>query len=329
MHFALAAYQPATAKKSTPRPASVTAGVALERLKMETAVVEAQKFAVHQKTGKPYVVAFGKNQFYVPEEAVRSYPKKANKDPKLQDGKALGAALATKAPEKWMQWCNPETLMHISGVSGDSCLYTTFSIPGHPEEERFLHHVSGPIAEKNFEDWREAMIKSIQEGKLPKREEWNERLERRYAVLDWTKKNDCPERNQLHPEINKWVSVAKHGDELVKSCRVAPETKRRPKGPNDKRSGAQLKSSIHKDHHHNTARGDPLQNVLWAEALQLGPEGSYNIFKNKVDGKLYITQYKYEAGDRDSAGPAYENANLDEDPPDNEEGEEGDDEDDR
>ena len=74
--------------------------------------------------GKPYVLAFSKAQFYVPESAIVSLPKKANV---LPDGETLGKVLATKAPEKWMAYCDPERLMKIKGEEG-TCVYTTFEV---------------------------------------------------------------------------------------------------------------------------------------------------------------------------------------------------------
>lgn len=262
-------------------------------------VENVNKPAIHSKTGLPFIMSFGKNQFLVPESAVRSFPKKANKSAQLCDGKALGAALATKAPERWMGYCNPDTLMHIEGLSGESCVYTTFDIPGHPDEARFLHHISGPIAFKNFPEWKQAVEKGITEGTIPPREEWNERLTRRYAVLDWTKEVDCPERNQLHPELNKWVSVTKDGGELVKSCRIAPETKRRPKGPNDKRAAEKRKRGIDDD---DDVACDPDEAILWRRSFKVGPKGSYTV--KEFQGKLHIVQYKHEEKEATDGGAA-------------------------
>lgn len=260
------------------------------------AIVEANvPYAIHGKTGLPYVLAFGKNQYFVPETAVRSYPKRSNKGPKLSDGADLGAALATKAPERWMAYCNPDTLMHIEGNSNDSCIYTTFDIPGHPNEARFLHHISGAIAAKNFPEWEIAVEKGIKEETIPERKEWNERLTRRYAVLNWKKEKDCPDRNQLHPELNKWVSVTKDGGELVQTCKVAPEAKRRPKGAGDKRSATAggekrgTKRAAGASAGEDSDMFDVDDVVKFRKGIKVGPKGSYTI--DELDGMLVVTQY--------------------------------------
>ena len=50
----------------------------------------------------------------------------------LPDGETLGKILATKAPEKWMAFCDPERLMMVKGEEG-TCVYTTFEVEGKPE----------------------------------------------------------------------------------------------------------------------------------------------------------------------------------------------------
>lgn len=271
------------------------------------AVVAADNsFVVHPKTKQTFLLPFGKNQFYIPESAIVSLPKRSNK---VADGKALGLALATKAPENWRGFCDPDCLMMIRGNEGTS-VYTTFDVEGHPDEVRFLRHIGYAIAEKVFKEWIKEVARQIKavhdKGEDPaknphgriKPEDYNDRQRVRYDVLKWKKDVDCPTRAQLHPELNQWTPATKDGADQIKSCKIDPPSKARPKGPSEKRGGAQLKSAINKDNH-NAARCDPQSNVMWAEALQLGPEGTYNIFKNKIDGKLYVTQYKYESQDKE------------------------------
>lgn len=269
--------------------------------------------ACHPKTKASFLLPFGKQQFYIPEAAVVSLPKRSNKVP---DGSALGVALATKAPEKWFAYCDPDCLMMVKGNEGTS-VYTTFEVAGHPDEVRFLRHIGYQIAEKVFKEWQKEIVKQIKEKEGPHKndpENYNERQKIRYDVLKWSKATDCPTRAQLHPELNQWTPVTKDGGDQIKSCKVDPPSKTRPKGPTDKRAGAQLKSAIGKDQH-NSARCDPQKNVLWAEALQLGPEGSFNIFKNKIDGKLYVTQYKYDTHDKeaDEAAPGQDDEDNEDD----------------
>lgn len=261
-------------------------------------------FACHPKSKAAFLLPFGKQQFYIPEAAVVSLPKRSNKVP---DGTALGVALATKAPEKWFAYCDPDCLMMVKGNEGTS-VYTTFEVPNHSDEVRFLRHIGYQIAEKVFKEWQKEVAKQIKEDNGPHKNDpknYNERQKIRYDVLKWSKAVDCPTRAQLHPELNLWTPVTKDGREQIKSCKVDPPSKTRPKGPSDKRGGAQLKSAINKDHHHhhhNAARCSPDRNELWREAFKLGPKGSYNIFE--TDGMLYVTQYKYEGHDKEPAETA-------------------------
>ena len=64
----------------------------------------------------------------MPASAIKSYPKWSND--KIKTGEDLGALIATKAPEKWLEYCEPEYLCRIEGETGN-CVYTTFDVPGH------------------------------------------------------------------------------------------------------------------------------------------------------------------------------------------------------
>jgi len=163
---------------------------------------------------KTFLLPFGKNQHLVPESAFVSFPKKPNKMPSAE---ALGALLATKAPEKWLPYCTPNTLCRIAGETGN-CVYTTFQVDGHPGEERILRFISAAIAEKNFEKIKETT-------KLP--EATNDRQQIRYDVLNWKKESNCPSRAQISPEIEKWPIADL--TEALKSCAISPEAKKRTK----------------------------------------------------------------------------------------------------
>ena len=69
---------------------------------------------------KTFLLPFGKNQHLVPEGGIVSYPKKPNVMPSAE---ALGALLATKAPEKWLPYCKPNTLLRIQGETGQLRLH--------------------------------------------------------------------------------------------------------------------------------------------------------------------------------------------------------------
>ena len=246
--------------------------------------------------GEPYILAFGKAQFNIPESAVVSYPKKANI---LPDGEALGRVLATKAPEKWMEYCNPEYLMKVKGEEG-TCVYTTFTVEGAPNEGRFLRFISGTIAERNFGLWKDKVQSKIDAGEIQIN---NDRQRVRLEVLEWTKATDCPTKAQLNPEMNRWNALAK--DEYVKSCRVEPEAKKRQlksagggagaSGSNkSQRTGAGAAGA-------NGARlpnAVPEGSVVSASdvtefdiTLKMGPKGTYTI--SEVGNLVRVIQYKY------------------------------------
>ena len=180
---------------------------------------------VHQAAGmatlplsdppKTFLLPFSKNQHLVPESAIISFPKKPNK---VASPEALGALLATKAPEKWLQYCKPNTLCRIQGETGN-CVYTTFQVDGHPGEERILRNIAPAIAEKNF--------KEIKLTEKPPPEGANDRQKIRHEVRNWTKAVDCPSRAQISPEIEKWPVADL--TEAFKSCAISPEAKKRTK----------------------------------------------------------------------------------------------------
>ena len=162
---------------------------------------------------KTLLLPFGKNQHLVPESNFVSYPKKPNI---VASPEALGFLLATKAPEKWLPYCHPDTLCRIQGDTGN-CVYTTFQVDGAPEEKRILRFISATVAEKNFGKVKESLDTAVV----------NPRQQIRLDVLNWTKEVDCPSRAQISPEIEKWPVAC--STEAVKSCAKIPESKRRIK----------------------------------------------------------------------------------------------------
>ena len=237
----------------------------------DTQLVEAEKapeLATIGKTEVKYIFVFGKHQYYIPASSVVSYPKKPNLVDSPQD---LGTLLATKAPDKWKPYTHPDFLMQIKGDEG-SCVFTTFHVEGHMEEQRFVRFISGSIAEKCFPHWIEE-----EEAKRKERgeEEVRESKQKRLDVLKWTKKKDCPSKAQINPEMNKWPSVDKCGyEEAVKSCKIEPEARKRQKT-----------TDSNKDIDHLVSK---------QEVVKVGPPGSYMIVERP--GALHIIQYH-------SAGP--------------------------
>ena len=268
--------------------------------------------AVHPKTKQAFLLPFGKNSFYIPESAVVSLPKRSNK---VADGQALGIALATKAPENWRPFCDPDCLMQIRGNEGTS-VYTTFEVEGHPDEVRYLRHIGYQIAEKVFKEWSKKVaqqIKAVENGadvaKNPHGridpKDYNDRQRIRYDVLKWRKDADCPSRAQLHPELNQWTPANKDGTDQVKSCKIDPPSKARPKGSsNDKRAGGGTGGGTGDKRKRGAADEDdwsmvcsPDDDVQWRKCFMVGPKGSYKI--DEINGKIHITQYKHSCADKE------------------------------
>lgn len=193
-------------------------GVVVKIKKMPTTLTTVRQAAV-PKTNPPelYLLPFGKGVYYVPQGAFLSFPKRCNE---ISSGEVLGELIATRAPEKWIQYCHPDTLCRIRGEGGSNCVYTTFSVEGAPSENRFLRFISATVAEKNFSKIREDLEDEIDAVA-------NERQALRFEVLNWKKSVDCPNRTQLSPELEKWTVVT--GTDVVKSVARAPETKKRQK----------------------------------------------------------------------------------------------------
>jgi hypothetical protein len=237
-------------------------------------------------------LSFGKTQYLVPSSAIKSPAKKSNPVP---SGKALGQILATKAPEKWLEYCSPECLCHIQ-ADDSTCVYTTFTVEGHEEESRFLRFISGTIADRNFPLWKERVEKKIADGDIVLN---NDRQRARLDVLNWSKAKDCPNRAQLNPELNKWTALDK--EESVKSCRIEPEAKKRQLKAHG--TGGALQGAIGK--HPQSARSVQHQLLTddvvdWELVYRMGPKGTYNV--HEVGNVLRIVQYKHTEGVVDAAG---------------------------
>ena len=116
-------------------------------------------------------------------------------------------------------------------------------------------------------------------------------------MLDWKKADECPNRAQLNPEINKWTALDK--EEIVKSCRIEPEAKKRQL----KAHGGALHGAIGKKSFSNHLTLGAKSNryhlqtedvVEWELAYRMGPKGTYTI--NEVGNVLRIVQYKHVDG---------------------------------
>jgi|TARA_B100000809_G_scaffold266535_1_gene329728 hypothetical protein len=210
-----------------------------------------------------FLLPFGKNLYTVPATAIKSYPKFPNEMP---SGENLGALLATKAPEKWFKYCKPDTLCRIEGDTGN-CVYTTFDVPGWPDEKRFLRLISATVASKNFEQVK----KDNADVEITKKHQ-----QVRMEVLNWTKDTDCPGRAQINPEIEKWDVVT--GTDMIKSCFKAPEAKKRVKPGTVPDDGMESKRKKY---------------ICSEELLQVPPGSTYKI--NELGGLLHVLFYRTAA----------------------------------
>ncbi len=227
--------------------------------------------AVVPKSNPPQtlLLPFGKNYYLVPAKAVHSYAKYPND--KIRTGEDLGALLATKAPDKWKPYCKPDYLHCIEGETG-RCVYTTFRVPGHPDEERILRNISATVAAKNFEKVKqEALEKAEAEGSP-----MNDRQLKRLDVLDWNKETHCPNRAQINPEIEKWEIAT--GEALATSCEIKPETKKRAKPGTSQDEEAEAKRK---------------QYICHEEMIHQPPGTTYKI--NEIGGLLHIIFYRQRA----------------------------------
>jgi len=211
-----------------------------------------------------YLLPFGKNCYHVPASAIKSYPKYANEE--IKTGEDLGALINTKSPEKWLPYCEPDVLCRIEGDTGN-CVYTTFDVPGWPDERRFLRLISATVAEKNFH--------KVQQ-KFADEPVANERQQKRMDVLKWNKKAHCPNRAQINPEIEKWEIATPA--EAVASCLKPPETKKRAK-PNAGQEGE--------------ASSKRKQYICHEELIKQPPGTTYKI--NEVNGLLHVLFYRTAA----------------------------------
>ena len=220
----------------------------------------------------------------------------------MANGKALGQILATKAPEKWLEYCSPDYLCHIE--AGDSsCVYTTFTVAGHDDGVALspLHQrarlpiatfPSGPRGSRKRCKWT-----------LPRLSSTTIASAARVDVLKWTKAKDCPKRAQLNPEMNQWQALDK--EEIVKSCRIEPEAKKRQLKAH---GGGALHGAIGKKSFSNHLTLGAKSNryhlqtedvVEWELAYRMGPKGTYSI--SEVGNVLRIVQYKHSDGVVDAA----------------------------
>ena len=230
---------------------------------------------------KTFLLPFGKHYYLVPASAIKSYPKFPNN--KIKTPEELGALLATKAPEKWLDYCGPDYLCRIEGETGN-CVYTTFDVPGCPDERRILRHITATVAAKNFEQVQK------DNAKTPIT---NERQQIRMDVLSWKKETDCPNRAQINPEIEKWEIAT--GEELAKSCFKAPEAKKRTKPGSSQEEEAEAKRK---------------QYICHEEFVKQPPGTTYKI--NEVGGLLHVLFYRTAA--TVVGGAAEEEAEAEEEP---------------
>ena len=239
-----------------------------------------QNLACVPGTELPYILSFSKGHYGVPSEKVVSYARRANTIANPED---LGKLLATKAPDKWLEYCHPDTLTRIEGEEGNCC-YTTFVVENGegPGEERHLHLISATIAHKNFPLKAEELKDTLSHDK-PK-------AAKRWEALSWRREKDLPVKAQINPEVNRWPVMT----DAQKSCAKPPESKKRPKGSaSDKRAREE-----------DELRAKRATHIKDEAFVSVGPKGTYAI--NEASGLVHIVQYHYEDADPAAAADVEE-----------------------
>jgi hypothetical protein len=246
-----------------------------EQLKMPTGEARAgspTEAAPREKTARGLIVSWKMSTYYVPADSVVSYCKTPFK---IEDPQALGSLLSSKCADKWLPVCKPEHLLMIKGKEG-TAVYATFSVPGHPNEDRFIRNIHPSVAVRNFSK----AVADIEAD--PTKAPQNERQKRRLEALNW-KPSDCT-GVQIDPKYNDWQPCAEEG---LKSCRVDPTPTPRPA----KREYAECAAS----------GGGLPPGVKFIKRVDVCEDGSYNITKRP--GAIFITQYETAAAAVPAAEP--------------------------
>jgi len=185
--------------------------------------MEENKVAERPRTKKQHLFEFAKKTYFVPADDIISMSKTSNV---LSSVEELNELHATKAPEKWMPYVAPDTLIHIKGSEGN-LVYTTFSIEG-TNQDRFIESIPRSVAEKNFpkhlKEWMEDSERPKPEDAPDDRA--RERQQKRMNALKW-KPSDCTGAS-INPLSNKWDRAP---DDEIKSLVSKPK-----KRPAEKRS---------------------------------------------------------------------------------------------
>lgn len=253
-------------------------------------------------SGKKYVMQFGKTKYYIPQSAILSYAKKPHI---LNDGHEVGNLIATKAPDKWFDFCDPDTLMLIQGDDGSTCVYTTLAVSG-TDEQRFVRIISPTVAERCFPKWVAKLGITIEKDGTWNRsneifesgaDKESSRVTTRRNVLKWRRENPltdaeskaieldladadavvpgCPNRAQLSPELSKWPVVPE--SDKINSIRIAPETRKRPKGSSKDRTQSE------------EVEAKKARFVKAEEFIETGPPGSYSLMEK--EGFIHVVHY--------------------------------------
>ena len=230
-------------------------------------MIEVESVAMGSRDGGPkqkYILPYGKKLYAVPQSHVVCLPQKVNK---LESADELGVLINSSAPEKWKPYCKHGYVAQLKGDEG-TCPYTTFSVPGFPEEWRFLRHIKKVVADKIFP-------KLLEETEAKQPAPQNDRQRARIDVYRWTSKNDLPDKNQLSPEVNKWPEITSL-EEQLRSCSITPQTQKRKKG------GGADKNAREDEEVVKIRRVPKCVQVK----VEVGPKGSYCI--NECDGFVHI-----------------------------------------
>ena len=216
-----------------------------------------------------FLLPFGKNVYHVPASAIKSYPKSANEE--IKTAEELSALLHTKAPEKWMPYCQPDYLCRIEGETGN-CVYTTFEVPGWPDERRFLRLISATVAAKNFEQIKEDALEKAKTVPITKKHQ-----QIRLEVLDWTQGERLPQPRADQPRDRE--VGGRHGR------RAGQVVLQGARGQEAHQARGQLRRT--------TSRRSASSTSAHEEFVKQPPGTTYKI--NEVGGLLHVLFYRTAA----------------------------------
>ena len=115
-----------------------------------------------------------------------------------------------RRPRSGSPTASPTTCACIEGETG-KCVYTTFEVPGWPDERRFLRLISATVAAKNFEQIKEDALERPRPCRSPRstsRPPGGARLDARRATAPTARRSTPRSRSGRSSRAPSWPSRA-------------------------------------------------------------------------------------------------------------------------